>query len=130
MLPPTHVFNPCLLQGVYVDSLSNNKPPASRFTYWISPPPPPLTPGATEPPPGPSSKVPKFYAPTPPAPEGLVWWEYAPGVPPLPTVSSVLGAAFGKYQWRYDPNFSPNSYTFTNLDKVCRLRSTTPVCVM
>jgi hypothetical protein len=54
----------------------------------------------------------------PPAPEGLLWWKYAPGVPPLPTVASVLGASFSSYQWRYDPDYKPNSFEFTNLDKV------------
>ena len=64
------------------------------------------------------SQVPKFYDDVPPAPDGLLWWKYAPGVPPLPTVASVLGASFSSYQWRYDPDYKPNSFEFTNLDRV------------
>jgi hypothetical protein len=70
-------------------------------------------------------QVPKFYDAVPPAPEGLLWWKYAPGVPPLPTVASVLGASFSSYQWRYDPNFKPNSFEFTNLDRVGAYRGNT-----
>ena len=44
-------------QGNYVDQLTNNKPPASQFTYWISPPPPPLAPGESAEPPGPEAQV-------------------------------------------------------------------------
>lgn len=44
-------------QGNYVDQLTNNKPPASRFTYWISPPPPLLAPGQSAEPPGPEAEV-------------------------------------------------------------------------
>lgn len=63
-------------------------------------------------------QVPDFYTDVPPAPEGLIWWQYAPGVPPLPTVASVLGTAFSRYQWRYDPDYQSNSFQFTDLDKV------------
>ena len=73
---------------------------------------------------GSTSQVPKFYDDVPPAPEGLLWWKYAPGVPPLPTVASVLGSAFSSYQWRYDPDYTPNSFEFTNLDRVGAHRPT------
>ncbi len=54
----------------------------------------------------------------PPAPAGLIWYKYAPGVPPLPTVSSVLGSAYTGYTWIYDSNYASSSFQFSNLDKV------------
>jgi hypothetical protein len=65
-------------------------------------------------------QVPQFYAPVPPAPAGLVWYQYAPGVPVLPNVSSVLGASYSRYTWIYDSSYSTSSFQFTNLDKVRR----------
>ncbi len=54
----------------------------------------------------------------PPAPAGLIWYKYAPGVPPLPTVSSVLGSAYTGYTWIYDSSYTSSSFQFSNLDKV------------
>ena len=54
----------------------------------------------------------------PPAPAGLIWYEYAPGVPVLPAVSSVLGAAYSRYTWIYDSNYATSSFQFSDLDKV------------
>ena len=65
-------------------------------------------------------QVPQFYAPVPPAPAGLVWYQYAPGVPVLPNVSSVLGEPYSRYTWIYDSSYSTSSFQFTNLDKVRR----------
>ncbi|CAL5228475.1 g11617 [Coccomyxa viridis] len=65
---------------------------ANPYTYWI-PPPPPVDP--TAPPPPPSSpgvqgiNPPDFYDSTPPAPPGLIWWQYKAGVPPLPPPTDI-----------------------------------------
>ncbi len=72
-------------------------------------------------------QVPKFYdAAIPPAPEGLIWWKYAMGVPPLPNITTELGPGFSRYGWRYDPNYQSTSFTFTNLDKVMPLSPIMP----
>ena len=63
-------------------------------------------------------QIPQFYAPVPPAPAGLIWYKYAPGVPALPTVTSVLGSAYTGYTWIYDSNYASSSFQFSNLDKV------------
>ena len=63
-------------------------------------------------------QTPKFYAPTPPAPAGLQWWNYAAGVPPLPEPASVLGQAYSSYGWKYDDQYSAQSYSFSQLDHV------------
>ena len=63
-------------------------------------------------------QAPNFYAPTPPAPAGLAWWRYNPGVPPLPDPGSILGSNFSQYQWRYDSSYQAKSYTFSDLDRV------------
>ena len=71
-------------------------------------------------------QIPQFYAPVPPAPAGLIWYEYAPGVPVLPNVSSVLGSAYSRYTWIYDSSYSTSSFQFSDLDKVrhdCRQRT-------
>lgn len=63
-------------------------------------------------------QAPNFYAKTPPAPAGVEWWHYNPGVPPLPDPSSVLGSNYTGYGWRYNAKYSAQSYTFSQLDKV------------
>ena len=73
-------------------------------------------------------QIPQFYAPVPPAPAGLIWYQYAPGVPALPTVSSVLGSAYSGYTWIYDSNYATSSFQFSNLDKVRRRRAERQPC--
>ena len=51
--------------------------------------------------------------------------EYNPGVPVLPPVTSVLGAAYARYVWQYDTGYAPSSYKFTDLDKVGALLTIT-----
>lgn len=63
---------------------------------------------------------PEFYAKTPPAPAGVEWWKLNPGVPPLPDPFTALGPDFAGYAWRYDDKYSAQSYTFSQLDKVCK----------
>jgi hypothetical protein len=55
---------------------------------------------------------PNFYDQSPPAPPGLIWWHFAPGVPPLPD------PPYPNYGWRYDPNWHPTTYVFNNMDRV------------
>lgn len=105
--------------GNYVQKLLSNKvPTTSQFEYWIPPPPPPAPPGSPAAPPEVQPEVPKFYAPVPPAPDGLKWYKYRPGVPPLPSVAATLGSNYTGYFWMRDPNTQAiQSYKFTNLDK-------------
>lgn len=63
-------------------------------------------------------QAPNFYAEVPPAPPGLEWWSYSPGVPPLPNPQDVLGPNYSTYYWRYNSDYSAQSYTFSQLDKV------------
>lgn len=100
--------------------------PVSTFTYWIPPPPsppppsPPIAPGAAPASPSPTPspaedkavEAPDFYTSDgiPPAPPGLSWEKYAPGVPPL-------GPAPPGYVWYYSADNVPSDYTFTDLDK-------------
>ncbi|CAK0785988.1 hypothetical protein CVIRNUC_009201 [Coccomyxa viridis] len=92
----------------------------NNYTYWI-PPPPPLN--AAVPPPPPASpgvqgiNPPNFYDQSPPAPPGLVWWQYKDGVPPLPPPTDV-NPAFTRYGWRYNPDWRPLSYTPNNMDQL------------
>ena len=72
--------------------------------------------------PSPRVQVPQFYAPVPPAPAGLIWYQYAPGVPALPNVSSVLGSAYSRYTWIYDSSYSTSSFQFSDLDKVLQFQ--------
>ena len=71
-------------------------------------------------------QAPNFYAKTPPAPAGVEWWHYNPGVPPLPDPSSVLGSNYTGYGWRYNAKYSAQSYTFSQLDKVSFGRAPPP----
>lgn len=57
---------------------------------------------------------PNFYVPTPPAPPGLLWWNYADGVPPIPP----LGPEFAGYGVKYDPSWRPKNYVPNNMDTV------------
>ena len=52
----------------------------------------------------------------PPAPPGLIWWDYKDTVPPLPDPGTV-NPSFTGYGWRYDPNWRPTTYTFNNMDQ-------------
>lgn len=66
------------------------------------------------------AQPPNFYDSTPPAPPGLEWWHYKPGVPPLSDPGTV-NPAFTGYQWRYNPDWRPIVYTFNNMDQARRL---------
>ena len=55
----------------------------------------------------------------PPAPPGLLWWDYKNTVPPLPDPGTV-NPAFTGYGWRYDPNWRPTTYTYNNMDQAGR----------
>lgn len=59
---------------------------------------------------------PDFYDSTPPAPPGIVWWQYKAGVPPLPAPTEI-DPTWTRYGWRYDPNWRPLSYTPNNMDQ-------------
>lgn len=73
-------------------------------------------------------QVPAFYSSSvPPAPAGLKWMQYLPGVPVLPPVAALLGPAYTKYVWEYDQSYqSTNNYKFSDLDKVTSV--TRPIC--
>ena len=72
-------------------------------------------------------QTPDFYADTPPAPAGLTWWHYRPGVPPLPQPATYFGLSnWTDWGWQYDPDYSVPFYEFSNLDQVlasCQLSS-------
>ena len=59
---------------------------------------------------------PDFYDSTPPAPPGLIWWQYKAGVPPLPPPTDV-NPTWVRYGWKYDPDWHPLSYTPNNMDQ-------------
>lgn len=61
---------------------------------------------------------PSFYDSTPPAPPGLIWWNYKADVPPLPEPAATLGPEFARYGWRYDPSWRPKNYVPNNMDTV------------
>ena len=60
---------------------------------------------------------PNFYDRSPPAPPGLIWWQYTADVPPLPPPTDV-NPAFVRYGWRYDPSWHPLSYIPNSMDLV------------
>ena len=63
-----------------------------------------------------------MYLDVPPAPPGLIWWKYRPGVPPLPQPAAYFGLAnWTDWGWRYDPGYTAPFYKFTDLDKVSAL---------
>lgn len=109
-----------IVGGTYIDQLTADPiEVTSQYTFWVPSPPPPAAPGAPPAPPDKEPEVPEFYnTDVPAAPAGLKWKQYAPGVPPLPTVASALGAAFASYVWEYDSTYSTsNSFVFSNLDE-------------
>ncbi|KAK9919147.1 hypothetical protein WJX75_009706 [Coccomyxa subellipsoidea] len=115
------VVLPTNLSGRQVEHLiGRSAVEPSNFTYWIPPPPPLPPPGVN--PPAPNApprpiKAPDFYASVPPAPPGLEWWHYRPGVPPLPHPSQYFhNETYKSWGWRYDQNFQVVDYTFSKLD--------------
>ncbi len=59
-----------------------------------------------------------MYADVPPAPPGLIWWEYRPGVPPLPQPGTYFGLSnWTNWGWRYDPDYAVPFYQYSNIDK-------------
>ena len=49
---------------------------------------------------------PKIYENVPPAPAGLLWWHYAPGVPPLPNPQEYYqNSSWSSWGWRYNDQF-------------------------
>lgn len=55
------------------------------------------------PPASPVLQPPGFYVNNlPPAPAGVEWWAYRPGVPLLPTPAEVLGANYSRCGWLRD----------------------------
>ncbi|BDA46964.1 CSC1-like protein At4g02900 [Coccomyxa sp. Obi] len=115
------VVLPTNLSGRQVENLiGRSAVEPSNFTYWIPPPPPLPPPGVNPPPPNAPPrpiKAPDFYAPVPPAPPGLEWWHYKPGVPPLPHPSEFFHSdKYKSWGWRYDQNFQVVDYTFSKLD--------------
>ena len=64
-------------------------------------------------------QTPDMYADVPPAPPGLIWWEYRPGVPPLPQPVTYFGLSnWTNWGWRYDPDYAVPFYQYSNIDKV------------
>lgn len=64
-------------------------------------------------------QTPDMYADVPPAPPGLIWWEYLPGVPPLPDPATYFGLSnWTNWGWRYDPAYTVPFYQYTDLDQV------------
>jgi len=62
-------------------------------------------------------QAPDFYEKAPPAPPGLVWYEYRDDVPPLPQPAEYFNSSrWAGWVWRYDENFQISDYTFSNLD--------------
>lgn len=60
-----------------------------------------------------------MYADVPPAPPGLIWWEYRPGVPPLPQPVTYFGLSnWTNWGWKYDPDYAVPFYQYSNIDKV------------
>ena len=63
------------------------------------------------------AQAPDFYERAPPAPPGLVWYEYRDNVPPLPQPAEYFNSSrWDRWVWRYDENFQISDYTFSNLD--------------
>lgn len=63
------------------------------------------------------AQAPDFYEHAPPAPPGLVWYEYRDNVPPLPQPAEYFNSSrWDRWVWRYDENFQISDYTFSNLD--------------
>ena len=51
-------------------------------------------------------QTPKIYENVPPAPAGLLWWHYAPGVPPLPNPEEYFhNSSWSRWGWRYNDQF-------------------------
>ena len=49
---------------------------------------------------------PKIYEKVPPAPPGLNWWHYAPGVPPLPAPQDYFKSGnWSNWGWNYNDNY-------------------------
>ena len=90
----------------------------SQYMFWLPPPPPPGTP---PPPPGDDAQPdtieppPIYNTSIPPAPPGTTWWQYLPGIPPLPEIST-LGPQYAGYGWKYDDSYTVTNYYFTDLD--------------
>ena len=60
-----------------------------------------------------------MYADVPPAPPGLIWWEYLPNVPPLPDPATYFGMSnWTNWGWQYDPDYSVPFYSYSDLDQV------------
>ena len=54
----------------------------------------------------------------PPAPPGLIWWEYLNGVPPLPDPATYFGLSnWTNWGWQYDPDYTVPFYSYTDLDQ-------------
>ncbi|DBA81315.1 TPA: hypothetical protein ACH3X2_006925 [Trebouxia sp. C0005] len=137
------VVLPTNLSGHEVSTLmsTNNEAAYSNFTYWVPAPPPPspnpsgassLLDATNSDQPDPiadhlrmlSSKAagpaqtPDMYADVPPAPPGLIWWEYRPGVPPLPQPVTYFGLSnWTNWGWRYNPDYAVPFYQYSNIDK-------------
>ncbi|KAL6782290.1 hypothetical protein ACKKBG_A06245 [Auxenochlorella protothecoides x Auxenochlorella symbiontica] len=119
------IILPINITGTEVDKLMElgSTPEAtSEFTYWLNSPSPSPSPeqssSGQQTTDTTTTAAPEFYnTDIPPAPPGLVWWEYLPGVPDLPDPEVLLGANYSRYGWRYDSDFTSVSYSFTNLDK-------------
>ena len=63
-------------------------------------------------------QTPEMYADVPPAPPGLIWWEYLPGVPPLPDPATYFGLSnWTNWGWQYDPEYTVPFYQYTDLDQ-------------
>ncbi|KAK9843537.1 hypothetical protein WJX81_008012 [Elliptochloris bilobata] len=117
------VVLPTNLSGHQVETLiGKSRVEPSNFTYWVPPPPPPSPPGTPQAPSSSQSrpqpvKAPEFYERAPPAPPGLVWYEYRDNVPPLPQPAQYFNSSrWDGWVWRYDENFQISDYTFSNLD--------------
>ncbi|KAL0039508.1 hypothetical protein WJX77_000232 [Trebouxia sp. C0004] len=122
------VVLPTNLSGHEVSTLmsTNNKAAYSNFTYWVPAPPPPSphpsgagsfldATNSDQPDP---TETPDMYADVPPAPPGLIWWEYRPGVPPLSQPVTYFGLSnWTNWGWRYDPDYIVPFYQYSNIDK-------------
>eukprot|EP00891_Asterochloris_glomerata_P001750 jgi/Astpho2/1750/Aster-04171 len=100
------VVLPTNYSGTEVDRLlaMNSVSADSPFVYWV-PPPTTAAPGSTEAASSPI-KPPKIYENVPPAPAGLLWWHYAPGVPPLPNPEEYYqNSSWSSWGWRYNDKF-------------------------
>ena len=59
---------------------------------------------------------PKIYENVPPAPAGLLWWHYAPGVPPLPNPEEYYqNSSWSSWGWRYNEKFQQVSLQLMQL---------------